>query len=125
ILSGHSDYFDFIPNGQRRRFPLDDAGRREGELELILQVAIPAQCALLFVIGINDDFVGDALLALLVSLWSAPGHPSLSACTSLGSSSYLGLSSRSCFARSSSRRWMRARWFSMVSPASSERMDSA
>lgn len=51
------DYFSLSERGDEFG---RDASRREGKLDFVLQVVIPAECLLFGPIGVHDGFVVDA-----------------------------------------------------------------
>src|SRR5450756_2643614 len=66
LLRRQADDLDLIPNLEGRdRSPGTTAGE-EGKGQGVLEVVIPAQGTLFFVMSINDDFHGDALFARFI-----------------------------------------------------------
>ena len=63
---GHFGDLDFFAAAERRNRVGQDAARAKRKLKLLFEVAIPAQRALFFVVGIDHDFVVDALFANFV-----------------------------------------------------------
>src|SRR5947209_16521439 len=65
LLWCHPHHVDLITDAQWRGRTPGDAGGQEGELQMLLQVVIPADRLLLGPIGINDDLHMDTLFAFL------------------------------------------------------------
>src|SRR6266498_3523686 len=68
----HAEDLDLLALLERRNLARGDALRLEGKAQLVVEMAVPADRALLGRVGVDDDFVGDAVFASAVrcrALW--------------------------------------------------------
>src|SRR3954453_18936309 len=60
---GHPQDFHLVADPKWRCGTLGDATSSERELELLLEIVVPAHCLFLWAVSIDDDLHRDALLA--------------------------------------------------------------
>lgn len=69
ISSHHPIQLRFLVLLERRYLSHGDALRLEGKAQLAVEVAVPTDRAFFFAVGIDSDFLLDAVLAGAVDLW--------------------------------------------------------